>query len=138
MFSHVFFLVTSAEKLTEDPNTSAPSMPPESVSESLAPTVFFIIWSFSTTINPRGTFNSFVFVLCITVQVKMEDVDLQSAAPVSVNLIDFTDLTPVVSMQMSCDTYPKQVLFCPHLQVLNLYSPLHLRVDALLDHPSTL
>lgn len=38
-----FALVTSAEKLTEDPNTSAPSMPPESVSESLAPTVFNII-----------------------------------------------------------------------------------------------
>lgn len=39
----------------------------------------------------------------MTVQVKMEDADLQSAAPVSVNLIDFTDLTPVVSMQMSRD-----------------------------------
>uniref|UniRef100_H3C844 Band 4.1-like protein 5 n=1 Tax=Tetraodon nigroviridis TaxID=99883 RepID=H3C844_TETNG len=56
----------SAEKLTEDPNTSAPSMPSESVSESLAP------------------------------KVKTEDVDPQSAAPVSVNLIDFTDLTPVL------------------------------------------
>ncbi|XP_056915028.1 band 4.1-like protein 5 isoform X1 [Takifugu flavidus] len=56
----------SAEKLTEDPNSSAPSMPSESASESLAP------------------------------KVKTEDVDLQSVAPVSVNLIDFTDLTPVL------------------------------------------
>ncbi|TNN04504.1 hypothetical protein fugu_001533 [Takifugu bimaculatus] len=56
----------SAEKLTEDPNSSAPSMPSESASEILAP------------------------------KVKTEDVDLQSVAPVSVNLIDFTDLTPVL------------------------------------------
>lgn len=68
----------------------------------------------------------------------MEDVDLQSAAPVSVNLIDFTDLTPVVSMQMFGITVTGQVLFFPHLQDLNLYPPPHLRVEAVIDHPSTL
>lgn len=35
-------LFTSAEKLTEDPNSSAPSMPSESGSESLAPKVLNI------------------------------------------------------------------------------------------------
>lgn len=35
-------LFTSAEKLTEDPNSSAPSMPSESGSESLAPKVLSI------------------------------------------------------------------------------------------------
>lgn len=40
--------------------------------------------------------------LCLScLQVKTEDVDLQSAAPVSVNLIDFTDLTPVVRLEKS-------------------------------------
>lgn len=49
-----------------------------------------------------------MFAFCITVQVKTEDVDLQSVAPASVNLIDFTDLTPVVSMEISCDRYPNK------------------------------
>lgn len=35
-------LVISAEKLTEDPNPSAPSMPTESEEDSLAPKVFNI------------------------------------------------------------------------------------------------
>lgn len=45
MFFHTFLfaLVISAEKLTEDPNPSVPSMPSESVSESLAAKVFNII-----------------------------------------------------------------------------------------------
>lgn len=40
--------------------------------------------------------------LCLScLQVKTEDVDLQSAAPVSVNLIDFTDLPPIVRLEKS-------------------------------------
>lgn len=111
MFFPIFLFapVISAEKLTEDPNTSAPSMPSESVSESLAPKVFNIIWSelpcesdFLSPL-PRGTLLIWLCVSCL--QVKTEDVDPQSAAPVSVNLIDFTDLTPVVSLDKSSDIY---------------------------------
>lgn len=72
MFHHLFLfaLVISAEKLTEDPNPSVPSMPSESVSESLAPKVFNIVWSELPCENlsaflshPRDAFNSLVFVL---------------------------------------------------------------------------
>lgn len=58
--------------------------------------------------------------LCLSyLQVKMEDVDLQSAAPVSVNLIDFTDLTPVVCLEKSFDIYHFSSFL--YSQVLNLY-----------------
>lgn len=36
--------------------------------------------------------------VCIILQDKAEEVDLQDPAPVSDNLIDFTDPTPVVSV----------------------------------------
>nr|XP_046260490.1 band 4.1-like protein 5 isoform X2 [Scatophagus argus] len=57
---------TSAERLAEDINPSVPKMPSESASEGMAPKVI------------------------------AEDVDLQGTAPLSDNLIDFTDSTPVL------------------------------------------
>ncbi|XP_028993657.1 band 4.1-like protein 5 isoform X2 [Betta splendens] len=56
----------SAERLTEELNPTFPKMPSESASEGIAP------------------------------KVKAEDVDLPSTAPLSDNLIDFTDPTPVL------------------------------------------
>ncbi|XP_040912861.1 band 4.1-like protein 5 isoform X2 [Toxotes jaculatrix] len=56
----------SAEKLAEDLNPSVHKMPSESASEGMAP------------------------------KVKAEEVDLQNTAPLSDNLIDFTDPTPVL------------------------------------------
>ncbi|XP_047457188.1 band 4.1-like protein 5 isoform X2 [Mugil cephalus] len=56
----------SAEKLTEDLNPSVPKMSTDPGSEGLAP------------------------------KVKAEEVDLQATAPLSDNLIDFTDPTPVL------------------------------------------
>ncbi|XP_058477498.1 band 4.1-like protein 5 isoform X1 [Solea solea] len=56
----------SVEKLPEDLNPSVPKMPSESASDSMAP------------------------------KIKSEDVDLPLAAPLSDNLIDFTDPTPVL------------------------------------------
>ncbi|XP_037645245.1 band 4.1-like protein 5 isoform X3 [Sebastes umbrosus] len=55
----------SAERLAEDVNPSVPKMPSESASEGMAP------------------------------KVKAEEVDLQHTAPLSDNLIDFTDPTPM-------------------------------------------
>lgn len=74
--------------------------------------------------------------LCLScLQVKTEDVDLQSAALVSVNLIDFTDLTPVVSLEKSVDIYHfSSFLYSP---VLNLYMHPHLRVHTAVALPST-
>ncbi|XP_030284512.1 band 4.1-like protein 5 isoform X3 [Sparus aurata] len=57
---------TSAERLAEDLNPAVPKMPTESASEVMAP------------------------------KVKAEEVDLKSTAPLSDNLIDFTDPTPVL------------------------------------------
>ncbi|KAF7669031.1 hypothetical protein LDENG_00256710 [Lucifuga dentata] len=57
---------TSAERITEDLNPSVPKMPSESASDSTAP------------------------------QVKPEEEDLQTSAPLSDNLIDFTEPTPVL------------------------------------------
>ncbi|KAG7241751.1 hypothetical protein INR49_025216 [Caranx melampygus] len=57
---------TSAERLSEDLNPSVAKMPCEPASEVMAP------------------------------KVKAEDVDLQTTAPLSDNLIDFTDPTPVL------------------------------------------
>ncbi|XP_056245567.1 band 4.1-like protein 5 isoform X3 [Seriola aureovittata] len=56
----------SAERLAEDLNPSAPKMPSESAGETMAP------------------------------KVKAEEVDLQNSAPLSDNLIDFTDPTPAL------------------------------------------
>ncbi|KAK9537367.1 hypothetical protein VZT92_004994 [Zoarces viviparus] len=56
----------SAERLAEDVNPSVPKMPSESAGEGMAP------------------------------KVKAEEVDLQNAAPLSDNLIDFTDPTPML------------------------------------------
>ncbi|XP_078119411.1 band 4.1-like protein 5 isoform X1 [Sander vitreus] len=56
----------SVERLAEDGNPSVPKMPSESASESMAP------------------------------KVKAEEVDLQHTAPLSDNLIDFTDPTPML------------------------------------------
>ncbi|XP_073329350.1 band 4.1-like protein 5 [Pagrus major] len=56
----------SVERLAEDLNPSVPKMPTESASEAMAP------------------------------KVKAEEVDLKSTAPLSDNLIDFTDPTPVL------------------------------------------
>lgn len=97
-------LFTSAEKLTEDPNSSVLSMHSESGSESLAPKVLNIT-EFFCHHSPEGA----LIHSCLpfaSLQVKTEDVDLQSVAPASVNLIDFTDLTPVVSLEICCDRYP--------------------------------
>lgn len=41
---------------------------------------------------------------CIIQQVTAEEADLQNTAPLSDNLIDFTDPTPVVSVRV-CDIY---------------------------------
>lgn len=57
---------TSAERLAEDLSPSLPKMPSECVADGLAP------------------------------KVKAEEVDLQSATPLSDNLIDFSDPTPVL------------------------------------------
>ncbi|XP_036966047.1 band 4.1-like protein 5 isoform X2 [Acanthopagrus latus] len=57
---------TSAERLTEDLNSAVPKMPNESASEAMAP------------------------------KVKTEEVNLKNTAPLSDNLIDFTDPTPVL------------------------------------------
>ncbi|XP_031714233.1 band 4.1-like protein 5 isoform X1 [Anarrhichthys ocellatus] len=62
----------SAERLAEDVNPSVPKMPSESAGEGMAP------------------------------KVKAEEVDLQNVAPLSDNLIDFTDPTPMVSHSPIC------------------------------------
>lgn len=40
----------------------------------------------------------FYVAFCVMLQAKAEDVDLPNAAPLSDNLIDFTDPTPTVSL----------------------------------------
>lgn len=57
----------------------------------------------------------------------MEDVDLQSATPASVNLIDFTDLTPVVRLETSFDIYHFSSFL--YSQVLNVYLDPHLQIS---------
>lgn len=59
--------------------------------------------------------------ICIPLQVKAEEVDLQATVPLSDNLIDFTDPTPVVRESLCSLDYQHTVVNFSH-EILNPYT----------------